>query len=52
MMPDLGRYAVEVSAAYIGSLVMLAALVGWVWWRARRMRRALGEVEARLRRDK
>ena len=50
MMPDLGRYAVEVSAAYIGSLVMLAALVGWVWWRAAKVRRALDRVEARARR--
>ena len=50
MMPDLGRYAIEVGAAYAGSLLMLAALVGWVWWRARRMRRALDAVEARNRR--
>ncbi len=50
MMPDLGRYAVEVMAAYIGSLVMLAGLVGWVWWRTLRTRRALEEIEARARR--
>lgn len=47
MMPDLGRYAVEVSLAYIGSLAALAGLIGWVWMRARRMRARLEAIEAR-----
>ncbi|MCC6002014.1 MAG: heme exporter protein CcmD [Pararhodobacter sp.] len=51
MMPDLGRYALEVSAAYVGSLAMLAALVGWVWWRGLRTRRALEAVEMRAKRQ-
>lgn len=47
MMPDLGRYAVEVGLAYAGSLLLLAALVAWVWLRGRAARRRLAEVEAR-----
>lgn len=47
MIPDLGRYAVEVSLAYIGSLAALAGLIGWVWLRARTMRARLSAVEAR-----
>lgn len=49
MIPDLGRYALEVSLAYAGSLALMAALVGWVWWRGQRIRRALAETEARTR---
>jgi len=47
MIPDLGRYAVEVSLAYLGSLAALAGLVAWVWMRGRRMRARLEAVEAR-----
>ncbi|KPQ06448.1 MAG: ABC-type heme export system membrane stabilizing component CcmD [Rhodobacteraceae bacterium HLUCCA12] len=47
MMPDLGRYAVEVTLAYAVSLALLATLVGWVWLRGRRVRRALADIEAR-----
>jgi heme exporter protein D len=47
MMPDLGRYAVEVGLAYGVSLVLLAGLVSWVWWRGRQMRARLAAVEAR-----
>lgn len=47
MMPDLGRYAVEVSLAYLGTLALLAGLIGWVWWRGRVVRARLAEVEAR-----
>lgn len=47
MMPDLGKYAFEVTAAYIVSLVMLAGLVGYFIWRGAKMRRLLAEVEAR-----
>lgn len=47
MIPDLGRYAVEVGLAYAGSLALLGALVAWVWWRGRAVRARLAEVEAR-----
>jgi heme exporter protein D len=47
MIPDLGRYALEVSLAYAGSLAALGGLVGWVWWRGRRVRAQLAAVEAR-----
>ncbi len=45
MMPDLGRYAMEVSLAYVASLGLLAVLVLWVWLRGRAVRRALDEFE-------
>lgn len=51
MIPDLGRYVLEVSLAYAGSLGLLAALVGWVWWRGARIRRALAAVETRAQRN-
>lgn len=44
-MPDLGKYAFEVLAAYGGSLVLLAAIVGLSWRRAVVVRRALDEIE-------
>ncbi len=47
MIPDLGRYALEVSLAYLISLGLIAALVLWVWMRARAVRRQLSEVENR-----
>jgi heme exporter protein D len=47
MMPDLGRYAVEVTLAYIASLGAIALLIGWTWARSRRVARALAQVEAR-----
>jgi heme exporter protein D len=47
MMPDLGRYALEVSLAYVGSLAALAGLIGWVWLRGRRVRARLAAVESR-----
>lgn len=49
MIPDLGRYAVEVTLAYLGSLAALGALVAWVWLRGRKVRARLAEVEARRR---
>ena len=49
MMPDLGKYAVEVLAAYGVSLALLAAIVGLSVVRARRVRRELDEAEARHR---
>lgn len=50
MIPDLGRYAFEVSLAYAGSLAALAALVAWVWLRGRAARARLEAAEARRRR--
>ncbi len=47
MMPDLGRYALEVSLAYAGSLVALVAIVWISVARAKRIRAALEEAEAR-----
>ncbi|TDW40465.1 heme exporter protein CcmD [Roseinatronobacter bogoriensis] len=47
MMPDLGRYALEVSLAYLVSLGMIGALVLWYWARGRTVRRQLDEIETR-----
>ncbi|MCB1398044.1 MAG: heme exporter protein CcmD [Rhodobacter sp.] len=49
-MPDLGTYAAEVSLAYVVSLALIALLIGWVWARGRRMKRALDALETRLNR--
>jgi heme exporter protein D len=46
-MPDLGKYAVAVLGSYTATAVLLAALVGLTLWRAARVKRALGEAEAR-----
>lgn len=47
MMPDLGRYAAEVLSAYAGTLFLLGAIVVLSVLRARKIRRALEDVEAR-----
>ncbi len=47
MMPDLGRYAVEVISAYVVSLGLLVALAGWYWARGRAVRRQLQDVDVR-----
>lgn len=47
MIPDLGHYAAEVLLAYGVSLALIAALVGWVWLRGRRVRRELSAIESR-----
>lgn len=47
MMPDLGKYAVEVLTAYGVSLTLLAAIVLISWRRSRRARALLQEMEAR-----
>lgn len=49
MMPDLGRYAVEVLSAYAVSLALLASIVIASVVRARRVKRALSEAEERAR---
>ncbi|MBQ2262273.1 MAG: heme exporter protein CcmD [Loktanella sp.] len=44
-MPDLGNYAVEVTAAYLVSIALLAIIVGLSWRRYVRVRSALEQVE-------
>ncbi|MCG3266443.1 heme exporter protein CcmD [Yoonia sp. I 8.24] len=44
-MPDLGKYAVEVLAAYGVSLGLLAVLILLSWRRSVRMRTALERIE-------
>lgn len=44
-MPDLGKYAVEVLAAYGVSILLLAILIGVSWRRYVRIRAALEQVE-------
>ncbi|MBL4540715.1 MAG: heme exporter protein CcmD [Rhodobacteraceae bacterium] len=51
MMPDLGKYATEVLAAWGASLVLLAGITLLSVWRARAVRRALAAAEARRRAD-
>ena len=50
-MPDLGKYATTVLAAYGAALVLLGLLVVVTLWQGRRMKRALEAVEARGRQD-
>jgi heme exporter protein D len=47
MMPELGKYALEVSLAYAVSLLLLAGIVALSVWQGRRMRRALEAAEKR-----
>ncbi len=47
LMPDLGKYAAEVLSAYALSLVLIGGLVLVTWLRARRVKRALEQAEAR-----
>lgn len=51
-MPDLGKYAFEVTFAYASSFTLLALLIGFVWWRSAKTRRALKEVEMRREQSK
>jgi heme exporter protein D len=46
MMPDLGRYAATVLAAYGVSFALLAALIAHSLIRAARVRRELAALEA------
>lgn len=48
-MPDLGKYAVEVGAAYAVSIALLVGLVAISIMRARKTARALKEAEERSR---
>ncbi len=45
MMPELGKYVVEVLAAYAASLALLAVLVGVSLRRGRAARAALQQAE-------
>jgi heme exporter protein D len=45
MMPDLGKYAVEVLSAYGISLVLLLGITGLSWRRFRSVRSEMERVE-------
>ena len=47
MMPELGKYAASVLGSYLGTLAVLAVLVGVSLWRHGRAKRALQLAEAR-----
>ncbi len=47
MIPDLGKYAFAVLAAYGSTLVLLALLIGVSFWRSRKVKAELDDVEAR-----
>ncbi|MCZ4353773.1 heme exporter protein CcmD [Roseovarius aestuarii] len=49
MMPELGKYAVEVLSSYAISIVILCGLCWLSLWRARRVRSELDIVEQRMR---
>ena len=44
-MPDLGKYAGDVLAAYAATLIVLVVIVGLTAWQARRAKARLDEVE-------
>ncbi len=46
-MPDLGKYGTEVLSAYLATIALLAGLIALTWLRARRVRAALEQAEAR-----
>ena len=45
MMPDLGKYAVEVTSAYVISLALMAFIIGISWRRYVRVRAELEKIE-------
>jgi heme exporter protein D len=47
MIPDLGKYAVEVLSAYGVSLLLLGGITGLSWRRFRRVREEMERVERR-----
>lgn len=51
MMPELGKYAVEVVSAYVISIGLIVALAGWYWARGRAVRRQLQDVDVRKEND-
>ena len=48
-MPDLGSYTVEVLSSYAVTLALIGGLIWLSVARARKVRRALEDAEARLR---
>lgn len=48
-MPDLGSYTVEVLSSYAVTLALIAGLIWLSVSRARKVRRALEDAEARVR---
>jgi len=48
MMPDLGKYAVEVGLAYAASLGLIAGIVVLSLRRSARVRRRLEDIERRM----
>jgi len=46
-MPELGKYAVSIYAAWGATLGLMAALILFTWWQSRRARRLLDAAEAR-----
>ena len=51
MMPDLGKYAGTVLGAYGAGLLLLALLVVVTLWQGRRMKRALEQLDSRVKSD-
>jgi len=51
MTPDLGKYADTVLSAYGASLLLLLALVALSFWRGRKVRAEMAQVEARVKRN-
>lgn len=47
MMPELGKYTGAVMWSYAASLALILGFVALSLWQARRVKRALDEVEAR-----
>lgn len=45
MIPDLGRYTLEVSLAYVVSLGLIGVLAFFYWLRGRAVKRQLAEIE-------
>lgn len=52
MIPDLGKYATEVLAAYGVSIALLVIIIALSMRRAAKVRKQLAEVEARRERIK
>lgn len=51
MMPDLGKYAGTVLGAYGAGLLLLLLLVAVSLWQGRRVKRALEQLEKRVKSD-
>ncbi len=48
MMPDLGKYAFTVLAAYGASLGLIAGLIGLTLWQGAQAKRKLDDLEQRI----